>query len=79
MQNSHQVFWEFYNGATARYGHQKSGVSLQNTTMLDFYKCLPLWEKVPKTFKKKVCSETSKKMTFFKSDHRISEIRSKRK
>lgn len=65
MQNSHQVFREFYNEEMARYGHEKCLESLKyhHAGLLQMP---PSVVKLTKNFTKKVCSEISKKTTIFK-------------
>lgn len=65
MQNSHQVFREFYNGAMARYGHEKclESSKYHHAGLLHM---LPSVVKLMKNFTKKVCSDIGKKMTILK-------------
>lgn len=65
MQNSHQVFWEFYNGAMATYGHEKC-LESSKYHHAGLLQMPPFVVKLMKNFRKKVCSEIGKKTTILK-------------
>lgn len=65
MQNSHQVFQEFYNGAMARYGHEKC-LESSKYHHAGLLQMPPSVVKLTKNFTKKFSSEIGKKMTIFK-------------